>query len=1115
MTGAEPMTLGELKRRMQESRIRLWVAEGELRYAAPQGLMTAALRSALGHHKAALIGELTQAATLLVARPEARHEPYPMTDLQQAYWVGEHGGYAQSATPCFFHHCRFEAIEPETVQTALQRLQRRHEALTARFLPSGEQVIPPPGANPCRLSVVDLRALAPDEAASRLGALCEAYPETLPPLEKGPPLAATLVRLEDSDRLLIAFRLIAIDGPSLAMIFRDLLRYLFDDIAGEEPPPSLSHRDYALALRDATSAESIAYWEKTLPTLSGPPDLPATGETPLWSDFRRLAGKLDAERWRRLKSRAAEQGVTANAAMLALYAAALRPFATHPDFTLNVLANHRPFQHPELSLMTGNCSNTTLVDCTGTGSFADQARRLQALMAERLAHASVSGVSLIRRLQLSASAETPAAPFVFTSGISSGRPVLPDEHTSRFELVGSHLRTPQVSMDHQVIENHEGLIYYWDYVAGVFAENLPQTIFARYEAALLALVDDPSAWLRDDPAEAEAPSLHALAEDHPDDRAGTLPDLFLATARASPSATAIIDAEGAALTYADLRRKAEAVAAALLARGAQAGDIVGITLPKGAAQIVAVVGVSLAGLVWLPLDSRLPVERRNTILSHSGCRWLIADDLRDLPADARAVTADDIAAHAGEAVIPSRREPSDRAYVIYTSGSTGAPKGVVISHAAARNTILDINRRFAITGADRVLALSALSFDLSVYDIWGTLAAGGAIVVPADSEFPDPQATLALCARTGVTVWNSVPALIDMALSAARRRPAQELSQLKTIMLSGDWIPLPLARRLRADYPETRLWSLGGATEAAIWSNFYPVETVENHWTSVPYGFALAGQQLHVLDARGRPCPAGVTGEIHIEGFGLAEGYLNDAAKTAASFIRHASGRRLYRTGDLGRIMPCGAIEFLGRKDFQMKIRGHRIEAGDIEAHLTRHPDVDQALALAVPGPDGAPMLIACHTGAAKPSIPLAAWLAERLPRYMVPDRFVHLDALPLSANGKRDRKAAAALVAASLTSADTTDKPALGETLGPLAKLWADVTGRMPLSPDENFFRSGGNSLLAVHLARAICERFGVEIGLAEIFREPTLGGLQAAIASRSPAAESALPQETRRAAS
>ena len=1114
MTGAEPMTLGELKRRMQESRIRLWVAEGELRYAAPQGSMTATLRSALGHHKAALVGELTRATPLLAAQPDSRHEPYPMTDLQRAYWVGEHGGYAQSAIPCFFHHCRFEVIAPETVQAALLRLQNRHEVLTARFLPTGEQVIPPPGENPCLLSVVDLRALDPDEGAARLDALCAAYPETLPPLEKGPPLAATLVRLDGSDRLLIAFRLIAIDGPSLAMIFRDLLRYLFDDLTGDEPPPCLSHRDYVLALQAAASAESIAYWDKTLPTLPGPPDLPATGNTPLWSDFRRLAGKLEAERWQRLKNRAAEHGVTANAAMLALYAAVLRPFATNPDFTLNVLANYRPFQHPELSLMTGNCSNTTLIDCAGAGTFSDQAQRLQALMAERLAHASVSGVSLIRRLQLSANAETPAVPFVFTSGISSGRPLLPAEHTSRFELVGSHLRTPQVSMDHQAIENHEGLIYYWDYVADVFADGIPEKIFARYEAALAALVDDPAAWRRDDPAETGARALQALATEHPEDRAGTLPDLFLATAETNPAAMAIIGAGGATLTYAGLLEKAVQVAATLLARGAQAGDIVGIGLPKGIAQIVAVVGASLSGLVWLPLDSRLPIERRNTILSHSGCRWLIADDPRGLPADVHAVTAGDIAAHEGKTFVPPRREPSDRAYVIYTSGSTGAPKGVVISHAAARNTILDINRRFAITAGDRMLALSALSFDLSVYDIWGTLAASGAIVVPADSEFPDPHAILALCAQAGVTVWNSVPALIDMALSAARWQPAPELSSLKTIMLSGDWIALPLARRLRADYPDARLWSLGGATEAAIWSNFYPIETVESHWTSVPYGFALAGQQLHVLDARGRPCPAGVTGEIHIEGFGLADGYLNDETKSAASFFPHASGRRLYRTGDLGRVMPCGAIEFLGRKDFQMKIRGHRIEAGDVEAHLTRHPDVDQALVLAVPGSDGAPMLVACHTGAADPSVPLAAWLAERLPRYMVPDRFVHLDTLPLSTNGKRDRKAAAALVAASLAAEMIAETPALGETLGPLAALWAEVTGRMPLSPDENFFRSGGNSLLAVHLARAMSAQFGVEIGLAEIFREPTLGGLQAMITRRSPSAESDLPP-SRRAAS
>lgn len=1098
MDAAAPMTLSELRRQMQENRIRLWVGDGELRYSAPQGKMTAALRSALGHHKTTLIGELSRETASITAQPGARHQPYPMTDLQQAYWVGEHGGYAQSAIPCFFHDCRFGRIEPDVVQQALLRLQARHEVMTARFLANGMQVVPPPGENPCLLAVEDFRALSGNEAQKRLETLCETYPETLPSLEQGPPLAATLVRLADCDRLLIAFRLIAIDGPSLSMIFRDLLHYLFEPQGEAETPPLLSHRDYVLALKETSSPESVAYWDRTLKTLPPPPELPLTGHSPRWSSFHRLAGKLEGERWQKLKARAAEHGVTANAAMLALYAAMLRPFATRPDFTLNVLANYRPFSHPEIGEMTGNCSNTSLIDCVDGGSFAEQARRIQALMAERLAHACVNGVSLIRRLQLANETDAPAAPFVFTSGISSGRPSLPAEHTSRFELLGSHLRTPQVWMDHQVIENHEGLIYYWDYVEDIFADGVPEAIFDRYRQALDRLVEDASAWNDADPS-GQLTALVPLVADYPLDRSETLPQAFIATASRTPDAIALLSNEET-LTYAQLHVRAENIAATLADHGAKPGEIVAIALRKSVDQIIAVIGASVAGLVWLPIDSRMPAERRDAILRHSGSRWLIADMADDLPDDVYHLSPDEFTATSDVPFSPPSTQPSDRAYIIYTSGSTGMPKGVVINHGAALNTIRDINRRFDITADDRILALSALSFDLSVFDIWGALSAGAAIVVPPDSEFPDPAATLSSCARHGVTVWDSVPALLDMALSAASETPARELQTLRTVMLSGDWIALALAQKVLADFPQANLFSLGGATEASIWSNFYPVTTIDPAWKSIPYGFGLSGQQLHVLDSHGLPCPLGVTGEIHIEGFGLAEGYLNDAEKTEASFFVHDSGRRLYRTGDLGRIMLNGAIEFLGRKDFQLKIRGHRIEAGDVEANLIRHPDIDQALVFAMPTSDGHPMFAACHTGRPIPTTDLKAWLSERLPRYMVPDLIVHLETLPLSANGKRDRKAAAAIVAAAQTiAANETEAPAaMTHDLAPLADLWANVTGRRPSSPQDDFFQSGGNSLLAVHLSRAIAKTFDVEIGLAAIFRFPTLAGMREAIAAQ-----------------
>ncbi|MBP2231651.1 amino acid adenylation domain-containing protein [Azospirillum agricola] len=1115
-TDDTPTTLAEVKERLRRDGIRLSVTQGRLGYHAPLGAMTEAMRAGIARHRDALLAELSGLSRAaekpaLRPQPDRRFDPFPMTDLQTAYWVGEHGGYAQSAIPCFFHHCRFRALDPDRLQQALHRVQRRHEVLRSRFQPDGTQAIAPPGEAPCALTVVDLRGVESDEAERRLAQLCAAHPDTLPPLDRGPPLAATLVRLDgDDDRLLLAIRLIVVDGPSLSLIFRDLLRHLFDGIAPEDPP-ALGYRDYVLALPPPSEA-SRRYWDERLPALPPPPDLPVTGRSPPWSEFRRLPGRLDPQRWQRLKALAAGRGVTANAAMLALYAAALRPWAQDRRFTLNVLANHRPFEHPDLPALAGNCSNTTLVDCDPAGSFLEQARRLQALTAERLGHADVSGVSLLRRLQQERGGDRPAMPFVFTSGISGATPPLPPRHTDRFALVGSHLRTPQVWLDHQVIENHEGLLCFWDYVAGIFEEGVPEAIAARHERALHALLSDPAAWDRPDPAQAAPAELPPPAPLLVEVGDRSLGDVFLAQAARTPDREALAAADGTRLTYRRLADRAGALAAALRNAGPVPGDLIGIQLEKGARSVVAVVAAALAGLVWLPLDVRLPERRRDAILAHSGCRWILTDRPATLPDGVRRLPADP-GPTPGTAP-PHERRAGDPAYVIYTSGSTGQPKGVVIAHGAALNTILDLNARFGVTADDRLLALSAPSFDLSVYDIWGALAAGAAIVVPADSEHPDPAATLALCAAERVTVWNSVPALLDMAFATAARHPCPELASLRLLMLSGDWIPLPLARLVRGRYPRVRFHGLGGATEASIWSNQFPVGRVEPDWTSIPYGFALGGQQLHVLDAEGAPCPPWVRGEIHIEGRGLAEGYLNDPERTAAAFVTHRSGRRLYATGDLGRLRGDGAVEFLGRKDFQLKIRGHRIEAGDVENHLSEHPGIAEVQVLAVPDAAGRPQLVACYRPAGPPEtdapeVPFAAWLAERLPRYMVPDRFLAVERLPLGANGKRDRKALAQLAQDRLREPDSAVIPAEAAGLPPLAELWGRITGHPPASADDNFFETGGNSLLAVHLAAAIRERFGVPLDLATIFQAPTPGALWEAVRRHDPRAAHRLPQQ------
>ncbi|WP_339461637.1 amino acid adenylation domain-containing protein, partial [Nodularia spumigena] len=294
-----------------------------------------------------------------------------------------------------------------------------------------------------------------------------------------------------------------------------------------------------------------------------------------------------------------------------------------------------------------------------------------------------------------------------------------------------------------------------------------------------------------------------------------------------------------------------------------------------------------------------------------------------------------------------RQQPTDLAYVIYTSGSTGTPKGVMIDHQGAVNTILDINQRFGVTAKDRILALSSLSFDLSVYDIFGILAAGGTIVIPECGN--DPTHWMQLINQYQVTIWNSVPALMQLLLDSS---PTQNQT-LRLVLLSGDWIPLTLPERIRSQFNHPQIISLGGATEASIWSIFYPIDKIDPHWKSIPYGYSLSNQQVYVLNHSLEPSPIWAIGAIYIAGLGVAKGYWQNPELTAEKFInweqinsklKHPSLSTFYKTGDLGRYLPDGTIEFLGREDFQVKVNGYRIELGEIEAALQQHPAINQAV---------------------------------------------------------------------------------------------------------------------------------------------------------------------------
>ncbi|MFC0008153.1 amino acid adenylation domain-containing protein, partial [Micromonospora siamensis] len=479
--------------------------------------------------------------------------------------------------------------------------------------------------------------------------------------------------------------------------------------------------------------------------------------------------------------------------------------------------------------------------------------------------------------------------------------------------------------------------------------------------------------------------------------AGLLHGGFFARARSWPEQVAVLVGGDVEWSYGELAAAALRVAGCLREVGVGVGEPVAVSLPRGVEQVVAVLGVLAAGGVYVPVSAGHPEQRRAVTVRLSGARVVLTEISGGWPDGVVPVSmsralrgpllAEPVAVSAGQL-----------AYVIFTSGSTGEPKGVEVTHASAMNTISEINRRFGVDSADRVFAVSALDFDLSVYDIFGLLSVGGAVVVPGAGDTRDPVEWMSLVGRHGVTIWNSVPALLEMLVGAAER--GGDLDSLRVVLASGDWVGLDLQPRLARLNPRIRFAALGGATEASIWSNIQEVTEVAPHWRSVPYGRPLANQWFRIVDDAGSDCPDLTAGELWIGGGGVAVGYRGNPQLTAERFVEY-DGIRWYRTGDRARYWRDGTVEFLGRADDQVKVRGFRIELGEVEAALLAQAGVARAVVVVREDRPGDRRLVGYVTGAVEDPAGLRVGVGRLLPDYMVPSAVVVLDVLPLTANGK------------------------------------------------------------------------------------------------------------------
>ncbi|MFE3475596.1 amino acid adenylation domain-containing protein [Streptomyces bacillaris] len=583
-----------------------------------------------------------------------------------------------------------------------------------------------------------------------------------------------------------------------------------------------------------------------------------------------------------------------------------------------------------------------------------------------------------------------------------------------------------------------------------------------------------------------------------------LHEAFEAGASADPEAVALV--RGAEQwTYGEVNAAANRLARHLRGLGAGVGGRVGICLDRSPELLVAVLGVLKSGSAYVPLDPDYPQQRIAAMVTGTSCAVIVSrSDLAAHLAEAgpRIVELDRDAeqwADAPPGNVSSGVAPGDLAYVIHTSGSTGAPKPIALRHRGVMNNIADLNSRYSVSPGDRVLALSSPSFDMSVYEFLGLTTAGGTVVLPEPSLAKDPQHWAELLTTHRITVWNSAPALLELVVEQLESGGAPPLDDLRLALLGGDWVPLSLPGRTRKVAPGLRFVALGGATESSIHSTVYEVGEVDPGWTSIPYGRPMANQRTYILDTALQPVPPGVAGELHLAGIGLATGYLDRPELTGERFFDwscgEVTGERLYRTGDVARYGPDGLIELLGRSDFQVKVHGHRIELGEIEAVLRSHDAVKDAVVATRGDAAGELRLVAYVVPrpgrTVRPRV-ISAHLAGKLPKFMVPGVVLVLDRLPLSPNGKTDRKALpdpppgdgeAAFIAPNTP----TEKA--------VADIFATVLPNPKIGANTSFLAAGGDSLQSMRAVSRLSKHFGIKVNVRLLHGGDTVGGVAAAI--------------------
>jgi len=1036
------------------------------------------------------MGGLKPALHAIVRREE---RTAPLSYAQERLWFLEQlvpGGALYNITRIY----RLRgAVDVVTVQQALDTIVERHAILRTAFVttPSGPmQFAHDPMPAPFRIvDDADFIRVADEERRQSFD------------LTRAPLLRAVFVRIAPDDQVLVVtVHHIVFDGWSADVLERELVAAYRGELLPELP---VQYGDFAAAQREGLTGDALAsltaYWRERL--AGAPPlELPTDRVRPAVQTYRGAneVMPLPSGTAAALAELGHSEGATPFMTLLAAFNVLLARYSGQTDISVGTPVANR--NAAEVEGLIGFFVNTLVLrtDLSGDPTFRELLARVRQVCLGAWEHQDMPFEKLVE--ELNPQREMSRNPLFQTMLLfrTAGRGAMPFGDATLTVENGSG-DTSKFDLTMAVVARGAELTCAAQYNTDLYEPATVRRLLGHFGTLLAAAAKNPDARISSlpllEPAEHE--QLVAWNATSVDYGAGLLVhELIERQARATPEATALVF-RGESMTYAELDRRATALAYELRRRGVRPNALVGLCVERSFEMVLAIVATLKAGGAYVPIDPDYPFERLRYMLDEAQPAVVLAQEkfLPRLPqCNALGIeSAIESALHAesADAVPAARPHDDDLAYVIYTSGSTGRPKGAMNTHGAIRNRLLWFQHSYhAIGHGDVVMQKTPYGFDISVWELLWPLITGARLVIAEPGGHQDVLYLIDLIRRERVTIAHFVPSMLQIFLD---EKEAKTCTSLRHVICSGEALPLELAKRFAAALP-AELHNLYGPTEAAVEVTYWPC-SMESGAASVPIGFPIANVQIHILDKRLQPVPAGVPGELFIGGVAVARGYLARPDLTAEKFIAdpfsERPGARMYRSGDLARWRADGSIEYLGRIDHQVKIRGFRIELGEIESVLATVPAVRDVVVVAHAGADGDKRLVAYaapRDGEQLDAATLRNACRESLPEYMVPAVFVLLPALPLNANGKVDRKA---LPAPEVQSVRAAYVPLQSETERLVASVWQNVLGVTTVGVEDNFFDLGGHSLLMVRVRMQLREALDRDVSMIDLFRHTTVGAL------------------------